>query len=325
MVCPACTSPHTSVVRTHSVDAAAHHHVPPRRDPQRNDRLRVKLRELFDSDRVDVCRCGDCGLWFADPFIAGTADIYNLIAAGHEHYPSTRFEFELTLAALPSRPLSLLEIGAGRGAFLRRARSAGVIGRAVATEYDHGSLAAIARLPGVEALALSPIELAEQRDERFDAVCMFQVLEHMDRVDDVFAALRRLTAEDGELFIGVPNEASVTMQEERTGFWEMPPNHVSRWTPSALQSIAERHGFGLIEHRYEPSSRWGAMAEMAHCRFQGRAYDPSSLAGRVNDIPVRAVRGPLKRLVGSWDLVALMPTLGEWPPRSQWFRLGAAR
>ena len=324
MVCPACTSSETSVVRTHSVDAAAHHHVPPRRDPQRNDRLRVALRELFDGDHVEVWRCDDCGFWFAHPFVAGTPDIYNLITAGHEHYPSSRFEFELTLAALPTRPLSILEIGAGRGAFLRRAQSAGVIRRAVATEYDHGSIAAIASLPDVDALALTPIELAEQTDERFDAVCLFQVLEHMDRLDEVFAALRKLTAQHGELFIGVPNEASVTMQEERTGFWEMPPNHVGRWTRSALERIAGRHGFRMIEHRDEPSSRWAAISEMAQCRFQGRAYDPSSVAGRVNDIPVRAIRGPLKRLLSAWDLCALLPTLGDWPPRSQWFRLGSA-
>ena len=324
MVCPACNSSETSLVRTHSVDAAAHHHVPARRDRERNDQLRVALRELFDGDQVEVWRCGDCGFWFADPFIAGTPDIYNLITAGQEHYPAHRFEFELTLEALPARPMSILEIGAGRGAFMRRAQSAGVVRKAVATEYDRGSLAAIAALPDVEAVPLTPSELAAQTDQRFDAVCMFQVLEHMDRVDDVFSALRRLTAQDGELFIGVPNEASVTMQEELTGFWEMPPNHVSRWTPAALQSIAGRHGFRLIEHRYEPAPRWAALAEMAQCRFQGRAYDPSSVAGRVNDIPVRAVRGPLKRLLYTWDLLAFLPTLGQWPPRSQWFRLGAA-
>ena len=284
----------------------------------------MALRDLFGGDQVDVMRCGDCGFWFAHPFIAGTPDIYNLFTAGQEHYPSDRFEFALTVGALPRRPISILEIGAGRGAFLRCVQSTKLVRKAVATEYDSGSLTAIARLPDVDIVPLTPIELAERTDERFDAVCMFHVLEHMDRVDEVFGALRRLTQPDGQLFIGVPNEASVTMQEERTGFWDMPPNHVSRWTPSALESIASRHGFRLIEHRYESSSRWAAMSEMARCRLQGRAYNPSSVAGRVNDIGARAVRGPLKRLVHAWDLLAFLPTLGQWPPRSQWFRLGAA-
>jgi SAM-dependent methyltransferase len=153
---------------------------------------------------------------------------------------------------------------------------------------------------------------------------MFQVLEHMDRSDEVFEAVRKLTKPDGQLFIGVPNDASVTWQEEHTGFWEMPPNHIGRWTRPAIESVASRHGFQVLDHRYEPSSSLAELWEMAKCRCQARAYDPRTLSGRVNAWPVRAVRGPVKRALAGWDLVLLSRNFGRIPPRCQWFRLGAA-
>jgi SAM-dependent methyltransferase len=323
--CPACTETDTAAVRRYSVPEAANHLVPRERNPERHEALLRELRSLFGTEHVEVRRCASCGFWFANPFISGTPEVYNLITEGHELYPANRFEFDLTIEALPKRPLDLLEIGAGDGAFLRKARAAGIVRSAYATEYDDGSLAALRSIPAVQAFKLSPQELAAATGARFEAVCMFQVLEHLDRLDEVFSALRSLTAADGQLFIGVPNDASVTMQEELTGFWEMPPNHIGRWTRAAIESLAKRHGFAVLDHRYESAGSLAELWEMAKCRYQGRAYHSSTLAGRVNDLSVRSIRGPVKRVLAGWDLLMLAPRYGGFPPRCQWFRLGAAR
>ncbi|MHB8694273.1 MAG: class I SAM-dependent methyltransferase [Solirubrobacteraceae bacterium] len=324
ITCPACQETETTLARRHTVQAAAEHLIPMSRDGDRNARLQAELRGLFGAAYVDVRACATCGFWFADPFVAGTPEIYNLVTQGDELYPQNRFEFDLTLSALSSLSLDLLEIGAGDGAFLRRARGGGLSGRICATEYDDGSLASIRAIAGVEAFKLGPIELAAAAPGRFDVVCMFQVLEHMDRLDEVFSSLRTLVAVDGQLFIGVPNDASVTWQEQHTGYWEMPPNHVGRWTRGALEHVGSRHGFRVLEHRYEPVSAGAGLWEMAKYRAQARAYDASTVTGRINSIAVRAVRGPAKRMVAIWDLAVLAPTYGKIPPRSQWFRLGAA-
>ena len=322
--CPACGATGAPVRHEHSVAAASEHLVPAARAPERNAQLREALRELFGGDRVLVRRCNDCGFWFADPFVSGTPEIYNLITEGSELYPAERFEFGLTIDALRTRSLDLLEIGAGDGAFLRKARAAGITGRLCATEYDDGSLGSLAAIDGVETFRGSPQELAAERPGSFDAICMFQVLEHMDHVDEVFAALRALMAPGGQLFIGVPNDASVSVQEELTGFWEMPPNHIGRWTRGALESVASRHGFTVLDHQYEPVNDLGALWEMAKCRCQARAYESRSIAGRVNAWSVRPVRGPAKRLLAGWDLMLLAPNYGRIPPRCQWFQLGEA-
>ncbi len=321
--CPACLEHDTTIARQHSVAAAATHLVSPRRHPDRHRRLLKELRGLFGADRVQVRRCPACGFWFADPFIAGTPAVYNLITDGAEFYPANRFEFDETIAALPRAELDVLEIGAGDGAFLRKLRAAGITGRICATEYDDGSLRRLRAISGAETFKLSPQELAARAPGRFDVVCMFQVLEHLDRLDEVFGALRELTAGDGRLFIAVPNDASITVQEELTGFWEMPPNHIGRWTREALESVAARHGFTLCTHRFEPGAPAGDLWTMAKCRYDARAYSESSLAGAVNGIRTRPVRGVGKRALTSWDLLMLARHYGRIPPRSQWFALQA--
>jgi 2-polyprenyl-3-methyl-5-hydroxy-6-metoxy-1,4-benzoquinol methylase len=324
IACPACLEHNTAAAREHSVADAAAHLVSPRRDPQRQQRQQAELRSLFGSDRVQVRRCGACGFWFAHPFVAGTPAVYNLITDGDEHYPANRFEFEQTIASLPRGALDVLEIGAGDGAFLRQLAAAGIRGRVCATEYDDGSLGKLRAIPGTEAFKLSPQELVMTGPGRFDAVCMFQVLEHLDRLDEVFAAVRELTAPGGRVFIAVPNDASVTVQEDLTGFWEMPPNHIGRWTRGAMDSVAARHGLAVQAHRYEPVAAPAELWTMAKCRYDARAYRASSLAGRVNGVSTRPLRGVMKRGLTVWDLLVLARNYGRFPPRSQWFALGAA-
>src|ERR1039458_3267260 len=146
-MCPACGSVQCPIIETHSFKEAATHLIPPRRSPERHARLQDELRQLWSGERVLIRRCESCGFGFADPFRAGTPEIYNLITAGDEHYPRDRFEFARTLQAI--RGGRLLEIGAGDGAFLRRAHATGRFEQLVATEYDDGSARRLRAIPDV--------------------------------------------------------------------------------------------------------------------------------------------------------------------------------
>jgi hypothetical protein len=99
-MCPACGNANCQVIQTHSVRAAATHLIPPRRSATRNAELQAALRQLWGGESVRICRCDACGFGFADPFRAGTPDIYTLISGGDESYPQDRFEFSRTLRAV---------------------------------------------------------------------------------------------------------------------------------------------------------------------------------------------------------------------------------
>lgn len=321
--CPACGSASTTVVQRHSVDAAATHLVPPVRDPRRHALLRRALLELWGSDHVAIRTCGDCGFGFADPYVAATPTIYNLISVGQTSYPRDRFEFgvAIQLMAQQSQPLRVLEIGAGDGAFMRKAHDAGVVRKSVTAEYDDGALAKLARIPDNQTFKGGVYELAATEPEPFQAVCMFQVLEHMDRLSDVFSGLARLAAPEAYVFVSVPDSVRTATQEKLTGFWDMPPNHIGRWTREALASVASRAGFAVVDEQLEPARAVHEIWSLAKYRWEARAYEAGSVGARVNGISDRRIRGVLKRSLGVWDFLMLSGHLGRVPAQTRLFRL----
>jgi 2-polyprenyl-3-methyl-5-hydroxy-6-metoxy-1,4-benzoquinol methylase len=319
-ICPACYG-HARPLQRHTAENAAKHFIPPQRDPQRYRQLEAKLRELWQADSVEMRQCSRCEFTFADPFLAGTPEIYNLITKSDEHYPRDRFEFGMTINALRDRKVRLLEIGAGHGAFLQKAHTAGIIASAHATEYDIGAINRLQWLVNTTVSAEHFKELPMSLGP-FDAICMFQVLEHLDDPHGLFTKLAELATTTADLFISVPNSAGVFVQELLTGFWEMPPNHIGRWTIQAIESVALPHGFRIVDSQTdEDSSSLSRAWRMARYRFQARAYNEDSLAGHVSAINDRRVRGPLKRVMAIWDLAFLARHVRTIPPHSRWFHL----
>jgi SAM-dependent methyltransferase len=310
-------------VHVFDVQRAANHLIPPLRSPARNADLVVELRSLWAGDEVQVHRCQDCGFGFSVPFMAGTGAIYNLIGGGDQHYPGERFEFTEALRSLAARGGvdRLLELGAGSGAFLAKVIDAGLAGHITAMEYDDSAVAGLRRLPGVQAVQGDVQDLLNEALEPFDVVCMFQVLEHMDRLESVFGALGKLTKAGSEVFIAVPNAQRTRMQEDLTGFMDMPPVHIGRWTNEALSRIAGRHGFQLIDTRLDQRPAFPELWALAKYRLEQRTRRPNGVSATVERISFRPARGLLKRVMAGWDLIVLSPRLGKIPPSTRLFCL----
>ena len=325
-VCPICGGRSTARFRRHSLAAAAEHFVPRGRDPIRRERLEGVLHRLWDGrDSVDVRRCASCGFGFASPNVAGDRDFYNLVSNGDPHYPGDRWEFTRTIAELAD--LSglrgdLLECGAGDGAFLERLRSspAGARFTPMATEYDEGALRRL-RAAGFAGSDRSITELGDDCDGRFTVICMFQTLEHIADAHAVFDAFRRVGRPGSHVFASVPNAAAIDLQERLARYWDMPPNHVGRWLPACFTSIAAAHGLELVSCEIEPVSRLRQAWKFAVYQVNGQAYDPRSVAGRINAIESRLVRGPLKRLLAALLFMRLFVALREPPGDSLWVHL----
>jgi SAM-dependent methyltransferase len=323
VTCAVCASPRCVHVHTFEVEQAANHLIPQLRSPDRNRDLADELHKLWVSGEVQIYQCEDCGFGFAHPFTAGTETIYNLIGGGDQHYPGERFEFTETIKFLTNRGQAdrLLELGAGSGAFLSKVIQANLADHITAMEYDDSAVAALRRLPGVHAIQGDIQELLGQAPEPFDVICMFQVLEHMDRLDSVFQALNQLTKVGSEVFIAVPNSMRTRVQEKLTGFMDMPPVHIGRWTDESLRLIGGRHGFELIETRLDnhhaPLELWG----LAKYRLEQRTRRVASIASKVEQISFRPARGALKRAMAVWDLAVLSPHFGKIPPATRLFHL----
>jgi 2-polyprenyl-3-methyl-5-hydroxy-6-metoxy-1,4-benzoquinol methylase len=311
------------MIRRHSTAAAAEHFVARERDRERYEALVDHLRALWRQDYVEGHVCPSCGFGFAVPFVGGDADFYALAYAGDPHYPRDRWEFGRTLVTLKqpefARHLHVLEIGAGHGAFLDRVRGLGEH-EIAAADYDHGAVGRL-REKGYNAIAGS---IRDVSTTGYDVVCCFQTLEHMADLDQVFHDLRRILAPSGSVFLSVPNGEAAALQEDVTGFWDMPPGHVGRWKSHCYS--ARRRAARVCRARDRdqtvPTARvaWQPAVYMVN----SRSYIPGTMDSRINAIGRRPARGVLKRVMAGAYLPHLLWIRDQFRPRTCWAHLRPA-
>lgn len=144
----------------------------------------------------------------------------------------------------------LLDVGAGNGDFLLRARAAGW--EVVGVEPDPAAVAA-ARRAGLD-VREGGIHAVTDEAGRFDVITMHHVIEHVhdprQTLRDAFALLRS----GGRLYLETPN---VTSQgHARFGrHWRglEPPRHLVLFHWDSLEHLLREIGFGEIQRRPRPA------------------------------------------------------------------------
>ena len=118
-------------------------------------------------------------------------------------------------------------------------------------------------------------------DSRFEVICMFQVLEHLDDLHGLFTRLYQLTLPTSDLFIGIPNN---TWQRENEALGiddDFPPNHISRWSRESFNQLARRYGWFLSGFELEPPNRiWAARYAFQESLLR-KSEQTGSLANRI--------------------------------------------
>jgi SAM-dependent methyltransferase len=149
--------------------------------------------------------------------------------------------YDVVERMLPDGVTDVLEIGCGRGSLgARLAQRYHYLG----VEPDRASWeAARQRIRGVGRGEVRNITFDELGTERFDLVCAFEVLEHME--DDA-AALKQWAARlraRGWLLLSTP------ALQRRYGPFDELVGHFRRYDPSAMVALLESCGFTEIEIR----------------------------------------------------------------------------
>ena len=328
--CPACQQRGGSLLHTFHAAEAAQHYVRKETDAARHESLRQHIGRLWQADECRVIRCSGCGFCHAEPYIAGDARFYDL-AYTRTGYPVWRWEFNVTRQTLIRltkqhrlNDLHMLEVGAGDGAFLKRITPELTAAENVlATEYSSYGIRAIGKL-GITCLPVDVRELSPAAYAgRFHVVCLFQVLEHLDRLDALFTHLRAITAEDAHLFIAVPNEIKVEFNENHQSLLEMPPNHIGRWTPRSFAALAQRTGWRLVEHRREIEGIGTKSARHLKFFHARRTQNPRTLANRLERISSgrwRKAAVAVDLALNGWRTIPVLWQLARRPELgdSQW-------
>ena len=254
MKCPVCNS--RSLIRIFSINSkeAAENFFP--ESPEKAKELKFNIRKLWNGDNCGFYSCSDCKFEFAWPFTPADIDTYSILYFKESFYPNDKWEYSRTLRTLKnineSKNANVLEIGAGNGAFLNKI--SGVFfdsGNIYSTEYSLEGFNSI-RNKGYHCYKLNLKALEKEVSVKFDVIFMFQVLEHMDNIEDVFKSLNFFSKSGANLFISVPNGNFRRFLDNRGIHLDIPPVHIGRYKYESLNTIVEKYGWRIKDDDIEP-------------------------------------------------------------------------
>ncbi|MCB9227857.1 MAG: class I SAM-dependent methyltransferase [Chitinophagales bacterium] len=134
---------------------------------------------------------------------------------------------------------TLLDIGAGTGYFVNYANNNGV----KATGFEPDATARNQAQKNFN-LQLKDNLASIVAQNKFDAISMWHVLEHVHDLHDYFEHFRTLLNNNGTLAIAVPNYTSydAKMYQKYWAAYDL-PKHLWHFSPNSMKELAKQHGF----------------------------------------------------------------------------------
>ena len=203
----------------------------------------------------DVVVCQRCGCGYADGIPAQEAfERYYREMSKYEYHQRDGAESEhdrrrMALIAdvlapyLPSQDVRILDVGCATGRLLANLRDRGyqnVLG------LDPSSACAVAalRLYDITVFTMTLAELATT-GQRFDAVVMVGVLEHLRDLDMAFDHLGMILAPGALLYLEVP-DATAFADWPNAPYQDFSTEHINFFSPLSLDNLLRRRGFTKV-------------------------------------------------------------------------------
>jgi SAM-dependent methyltransferase len=206
-----------------------------------------------------ILQCRGCGLAFRHPPLTASelsrlyselpADLYDAESAGRAR-TAVRHVRILARHASPGR---LLDVGCASGAFLSAAAEAGwqVVGVEPARALcDKAAVV----LGGRGRVICAPLEAAAPELGKFDAVTLWDVLEHVERPLDFLRVCGDLLKSGGHLLLNVPDIESLPARIMGARWPLLLPEHLTYFTRDSLDRCARLAGFEPLTQGRRPAS-----------------------------------------------------------------------
>ncbi|HUS60103.1 MAG TPA: class I SAM-dependent methyltransferase [Nevskiaceae bacterium] len=154
------------------------------------------------------------------------------------------------LSRFLSKNKSLLDVGCGRGTFLKCAQDAGF--KIWGVDKSKKFIEFVKKM-GVEAFN----SLSEVKDESFDCVTSFDVIEHTFNPKTFILEIKRKLKKRGILMMTTPNSEGISAKILKGRWWVLnPEDHYVIFNPSSLQLLLKNNGFKIIETKTDTLTQW---------------------------------------------------------------------
>jgi 2-polyprenyl-3-methyl-5-hydroxy-6-metoxy-1,4-benzoquinol methylase len=196
-------------------------------------------------EAIQLYLCRKTGLRFFTPTdTAGDGELYGQLQKLDWYYLSDKWEYQEALRDLKGHS-RVLEVGCGKGEFIARLLEAGC-DKAKGIDLNPRA---------VEAATQKQLPVSNRRLEdvtgQYDAVCAFQVLEHVPDPMPFLQNMVSLLRPGGRLILAVPNGDSF-VQHAHKNVLDHPPHHMLQWTRRAFASLTVLLPMRVVRVACEP-------------------------------------------------------------------------
>lgn len=187
--------------------------------------------------------------WYTPKEAAGGGEVYAQLQKFDWYYMPDKWEFNIALSLLP-RGCSVLEVGVGVGHFLQLLKSKGYPVQGVELNPQGAFLA---RSRGFQVHEVFLRDLATQTGAYFDAICSFQVLEHIPDPIIFLYDMIALLKPGGKLILSVPNAAVMrNIDPHNIDLLNQPPHHMGHWDENVFHALEHILPVKVISVHREP-------------------------------------------------------------------------
>lgn len=212
-------------------------------------RFKFSVVYLFKGAKtVDVIRCSRCGLIFYNPKVVGDDYYYQNLEGENWYYQEEKYEYVLAGKSIPFKS-KVLDVGCGDGKFAK------FVPKSTFTGLELNSSAReVGASKGIDIRDEALEDHALENKNTYDAVTMFQVLEHVPNIGEFIKSAVVCLKSGGLLIIAVPNNESF-LQYQQDSITNIPPHHQSRWHDKTFEFIAKHFSLELVHLEHEPLSK----------------------------------------------------------------------
>lgn len=205
--------------------------------------------DVNEYEEIHLYRCNQTQLLFFIPSeAAGSGELYEQLSKMDWYYMPRKWEHDVAIQDLKGCK-SVLEVGCGQGAFVQRLIREHSFA-AMGIEFNKNAIE-IAQSHNIPVSASTLKEMAHNKTKYFDAVCAFQVLEHVSAPRSFLEECIQLIKPGGKLIISVPNAQSFT-KHAHNNLLDQPPHHMHHWCKETFLTLQKILPLDLIKFRTEP-------------------------------------------------------------------------
>lgn len=212
--------------------------------------MHLWVKDYFlTGEAFEIHECLKCGLLFTEPrpdsnhigkyyqsekYYSHKENKSGFIPKIYESVKKVNLKHKRKLASKGMKVGTMLEIGCGAGDFLHEMEQKGWNCTGIEPSKEAKAIAK----NRVKANILNPEDLATLKDESFDLITMWHVLEHVDNLKDEVRHLQRLLKKGGRLVLALPNFKSTDAEYYRE-YWAAydVPRHLNHFCRESINNI----------------------------------------------------------------------------------------